>query len=213
MWWQISSLIIWWCSSFQITEVIRNTADLESIRAVCVNKYNMSHAPISTGHLTGLDRKVDKQEWVKHDQRIFILHSSLHFHVKKLVEKSCCVVVEETELTYQVIQLQPGHKSSPDTLTYLSMDVMEAVDGALDNVKNVMDNAIQRINKEIKIQKLKSDSLCQLKTAHNWQEEKELVVDKSSPNYFWRAHTITVLLFLISCLIYEGSCQIFAVKC
>jgi len=85
------------------------------------------------------------------------------------------------------------------------MDVMEAVDGALDNVKNVMDNAIQRINKEIKIQKLKSDSMCQLKTAHNWQEEKEQnVVDKSSPNYFWRAHTITVLLFLISCLIYEG---------
>ena len=85
------------------------------------------------------------------------------------------------------------------------MDVMEAVDGALDNVKNVMDNAIQRINKEIKMQKLKSDSMCHLKTAHNWQEEKEhTVVDCSSPNYFWRAHTITVLLFLISCLIYEG---------
>ena len=50
---------------------------------------------------------------------------------------------------------------------------MDVVDGALDNVKNAMDNAIQRINKEIKMQKLKSDSLCQLKTAHNWQEEKE----------------------------------------
>ena len=82
---------------------------------------------------------------------------------------------------------------------------MDVVDGALDNVKNAMDNAIQRINKEIKMQKLKSDSLCQLKTAHNWQEEKEQnVVDKSAPSYFWRAHTITVLLVLICCLVYEG---------
>ena len=82
---------------------------------------------------------------------------------------------------------------------------MDVVDGALDNVKNAMDNAIQRINKEIKMQKLKSDTMCQLKTAHNWQEEKEeKVVDKSSPSYFWRAHTITVLIVLISCLIYEG---------
>ena len=75
------------------------------------------------------------------------------------------------------------------------MDVMDAVDGALDNVKNAMDNAIQRINREIRLQKLKSDSLCQLKTAHNWQKEKEEnVVDVSAPNFFWRAHTVTVLL-------------------
>ena len=50
---------------------------------------------------------------------------------------------------------------------------MEAVDGALDNVKSAMDNAIERINREIRLQKLKSDSMCNLKTAHNWQEEKE----------------------------------------
>jgi len=85
------------------------------------------------------------------------------------------------------------------------MDVMDAVDGALDNVKNAMDNAIQRINREIRLQKLKSDSLCQLKTAHNWQKEKEEnVVDVSAPNFFWRAHTVTVLLVLICCLVYKG---------
>ena len=86
------------------------------------------------------------------------------------------------------------------------MDVMDAVDGALDNVKNAMDNAIQRINKEIRLQKLKSDSMCRLKTAHNWQEEKEQnVVDLSRPSFFWRAHTGTVLLLLICCLVYKGS--------
>ena len=85
------------------------------------------------------------------------------------------------------------------------MDVMDAVDGALDNVKSAMDNAIQRINREIRLQKLKSDSLCRQKTAHNWQEEKEPnVSDLSSPNFFWRAHTVTVLLVLICCLIYKG---------
>ena len=35
------------------------------------------------------------------------------------------------------------------------------------------DDDFQRINREIRLQKLKSDSMCRLKTAHNWQEEKE----------------------------------------
>merc|ERR1719464_1679575 len=82
---------------------------------------------------------------------------------------------------------------------------MEAVDGALDNVKTAMDHAIQRINREIRLQKLKSDSMCHLKTAHNWQEEKEpKVVDTGAPSFFWRAHTVTVLLVLICVLVYKG---------
>ena len=44
---------------------------------------------------------------------------------------------------------------------------MQAVDGAIDNAKNAMDNAIYRIKKEVKHQKQKSDSMCRLKTAHN----------------------------------------------
>ena len=97
-------------------------------------------------------------------------------------------------------------QGNSEDLILIKMDVMDAVDGALDNVKNAMDNAIQRINKEIKLQKLKSDSMCHLKTAHNWQEEKEQnVTDLSKPSFFWRAHTVTVLLVLIAVLIYKVS--------
>ncbi len=46
---------------------------------------------------------------------------------------------------------------------------MEAVDGVFDNAKHVVDNAIDRIKKEIQLQKEKSDNLCKIKTAHNWQ--------------------------------------------
>eukprot|EP00092_Neocalanus_flemingeri_P037032 GFUD01040315.1.p1 GENE.GFUD01040315.1~~GFUD01040315.1.p1 ORF type:complete len:594 (+),score=209.90 GFUD01040315.1:93-1874(+) len=81
---------------------------------------------------------------------------------------------------------------------------MQAVDGAIDNAKNAMDNAIHRIKKEVKLQKMKSDSMCQLKTAHNWQEVKENVEDPDAPSYFWRAHTVTVLLVLICCLVYTA---------
>ena len=81
---------------------------------------------------------------------------------------------------------------------------MQAVDGAIDNAKNAMDNAIHRIKKEVKLQKQKSESMCRLKTAHNWQEEKEKVEDPDAPSYFWRAHTVTVLLVLICCLVYTA---------
>ena len=81
---------------------------------------------------------------------------------------------------------------------------MQAVDGALDNAKTAMDTAIDRIKKEVNLQKLKSDSMCQLKTAHNWQEEKEKVEDPDAPTYFWRAHTVTVLLVMICVLVYTA---------
>jgi len=48
--------------------------------------------------------------------------------------------------------------------------------------------------------------MCKFKTAHNWQnsgrEQQEGSTDQA--NYFWRAHTVTVLLALISCLVYTA---------
>jgi len=83
---------------------------------------------------------------------------------------------------------------------------MQAVDGAIDNAKHAMDSAIDRIKREVKLQKQKSNSMCQLKTAHNWEEEREvrIVEDEASPSYFWRAHTVTVLLVLVGCLVYTA---------
>jgi len=81
---------------------------------------------------------------------------------------------------------------------------IQAVDGAFDNAKNVVDNAIDRIKKEVNLQKLKSDSMCRLKTAYNWQEEKENVEDPDAPTYFWRAHTVTVLILMIILLVYTA---------
>ena len=80
---------------------------------------------------------------------------------------------------------------------------MQTVDGAIDNAKNVMDSAIERIKKEVALQREKSEDMCHLKTAHNWTEEKEKrVQDDDVPSYFWRAHTGTVLIALICCLVY-----------
>ena len=56
---------------------------------------------------------------------------------------------------------------------------IQAVDGVMDNAKSAMDTAIDRIKKEVNLQKLKSDSMCRLKTAHNWQEEKENLIISS----------------------------------
>jgi len=56
----------------------------------------------------------------------------------------------------------------------------------------------------VKLQKQKSDSMCRLKTAYNWQEEKERVEDPDAPSYFWRAHTVTVLLIMLCLLVYTA---------
>ena len=67
---------------------------------------------------------------------------------------------------------------------------LQAVDGALDGAKHAVDNAVSRIRQEVRLQKQKSDSLCRLKTAHNWREEKEEnVEDNYAPTYFWRYDT------------------------
>jgi len=68
-----------------------------------------------------------------------------------------------------------------------------------------MDTAIDRIRREVKKEKQKGDAMCELKTAHDWQAEKEgRVEDLDNPSYFWRAHTVTVLLGLIGCLVYTS---------
>ena len=88
------------------------------------------------------------------------------------------------------------------------MEVMDGaiqvVDEAIDNAKSAVDSAIYRIKKEVKLQKQKSDSMCRLKTAYNWQEEKEKVEDPDAPSYFWRAHTVTVLLIMLCLLVYTA---------
>jgi len=79
----------------------------------------------------------------------------------------------------------------------------------MDTAFHAVDTAIDRIKREVQIQKEKSDDMCKYKTAHNWQEEKEKhVEDTNNPSYFWRAHTVTVLLLLISCLIYTALIQV-----
>jgi len=82
---------------------------------------------------------------------------------------------------------------------------MEVVDGAIDNAKSAMEGAIDRIKKEVALQREKSEDMCHLKTAHNWKEEKEKQVqDLDTPSYFWRGHTVTVLIVLICCLVYTA---------
>ena len=39
----------------------------------------------------------------------------------------------------------------------------------MDTALNAVDTAIDRIKREVQIQKKKSDSMCKYKTAHNWQ--------------------------------------------
>jgi len=75
----------------------------------------------------------------------------------------------------------------------------------MDTALQAVDTAIDRIKREVQIQKEKSDDMCRFKTAHNWQEEKEKTVDDEvQPSYFWRAHTVTVLIVLICCLVYTA---------
>jgi len=82
---------------------------------------------------------------------------------------------------------------------------VQAAEGAVDLVTAAMDTAIDRIRREVKKEKQKGDAMCELKTAHDWQAEKEgRVEDLDNPSYFWRAHTVTVLLGLIGCLVYTS---------
>ena len=69
----------------------------------------------------------------------------------------------------------------------------------------MVDGAIDRIRREVALQREKSNSMCRLQTAHNWSEEKERVdYDDPHISFFWKAHSVSVLIFLICCLIYVG---------
>jgi len=79
----------------------------------------------------------------------------------------------------------------------------------MDTAFQAVDTAIDRIKREVQIQKEKSDNMCRYKTAHNWQEEKEKHVDdEQEPSYFWRAHTVTVLIVLLGCLVYTALIEV-----
>ena len=65
--------------------------------------------------------------------------------------------------------------------------------------------ALDRIRREVALQREKSNSMCRLQTAHNWAEEKERIdYDDPHISFFWKAHTASVLIFLILGLIYVG---------
>ena len=71
-----------------------------------------------------------------------------------------------------------------------------------------VDGAIDRIRKEVRLQREKSNSLCKQRTAHDWQQTKEDMRKdgaEESISYFWKAHTVTVLIFLIACLVYGAT--------
>ena len=77
----------------------------------------------------------------------------------------------------------------------------------MDLARQKVDDAIGLIKKEVQLQREKSNSMCRLRTAHNWAEDKEKFKDSNDPNeisFFMKAHTVTVLIFLICCLVYVG---------
>lgn len=88
----------------------------------------------------------------------------------------------------------------------VTCDTMEVVDGAIQAVDGAIDKVIDRVKREVKLQKQRSNSMCKYTTAHDWQEEREVreVLDEGRPSFFWRAHTVTVLLALVFCLVYTA---------
>ena len=77
----------------------------------------------------------------------------------------------------------------------------------MDLARQKVDGAIGLIKREVELQREKSNSMCRLRTAHNWVEDKEHFRDLNDPNnlsFFMKAHTVTVLIFLICCLVYVG---------
>lgn len=73
----------------------------------------------------------------------------------------------------------------------------------------MVDGALDRIRRQVAFQREKSNSMCRLQTAHNWAEVRERVEydDPSNSSIFWKAHTASVLIFLLGCLIYIGAIE------
>ena len=89
----------------------------------------------------------------------------------------------------------------------LSRNKSEESDTVMNLARQKVDTAIGLIKREVELQREKSNSMCRLRTAHNWTEDKEKFKDLNNPNdlsFFMKAHTVTVLIFLICCLVYVG---------
>ena len=76
----------------------------------------------------------------------------------------------------------------------------------MDSAWQRVDDALDRIRREVDVQREKSNQMCKLRTAHNWLDYKtsSRVLDDETVSFFWRAHTLTVLFFLILCLVWVG---------
>ena len=88
-----------------------------------------------------------------------------------------------------------------------SQNKNEESETVMNLARQKVDTAIGLIKREVEIQREKSNSMCRLRTAHNWTEDKEKFKDSNNPNelsFFMKAHTVTVLIFLICCLVYVG---------
>jgi hypothetical protein len=73
------------------------------------------------------------------------------------------------------------------------------------DMASMVDGAIDRIRREVALQREKSNSMCRHQTAHNWTDDKERVgYDDPNISFFWKAHTVSVLIFLLCCLVYVG---------
>ena len=80
----------------------------------------------------------------------------------------------------------------------------------MDIAWQTVDGALDRIRKEVRLQREKSNSLCKQRTAHDWQQtradmRRDPGLSEESISYFWKAHTVTVLVFLIACLVYGAT--------
>ena len=97
-----------------------------------------------------------------------------------------------------------------DDVTYTETDRTKSFDESgtvMNRARQKVDNAIGLIKREVELQREKSNSMCRLRTAHNWTEDKEHFRDLNDPNelsFFMKAHTVTVLIFLVCCLVYVG---------
>ena len=102
-----------------------------------------------------------------------------------------------------------GTINGSNLVTQRETDQTKSEEGGtvMDMARQKVDYAIGLIKREVQLQREKSNSMCRLRTAHNWAEDKEHYRDSNDPNdisFFMKAHTVTVLIFLICCLVYVG---------
>ena len=108
-----------------------------------------------------------------------------------------------------VFRAYGGTVQGSDAWTQKEIEQTKTEDGGtvMGIARQKVDDAIGLIKREVQLQREKSNSMCRLRTAHNWAEDKEHFRDLNDPNelsFFMKAHTVTVLIFLICCLVYVG---------